>query len=231
MWGAGGVARYPKIEYLPEYLSHREPSKMGVLIKCNCAVGNRSAARNQLGVNVTPHRRIQMSKINHTAAFAALDQFAAAGDTARVALVAALVAAGIATREDAYPIVTAWAAAKEMFTWDAVAKVWVSLGNCGLIDGQKAAKGTKVLNSAHPAYEAAKTTRRRAMDAFAPAEKPATKTEAESAATVKPATKAEREAFAALQAAREALKAAEAAFALVCGSKARAKALDAALSA
>jgi hypothetical protein len=171
-----------------------------------------------------------MSKINHTAAFTALDAFALSGDQARTALVAALVAAGFVTREDAYIVVTEWAAAKEMFTWDAAAKVWVSMGNCGLVEGQKAAKGTKVLDAKHPAYEAAKTTRRRAMDAFAPADK-ADVDKAESAATVKKATKAEREAHQALQAAREALKAAEAAFALVCGSKARAKALDAALSA
>lgn len=154
-----------------------------------------------------------MSKINHTAAFVALDAFAASGDAARTALVAALVAAGYLTRESAYIVVTEWAAAR---------------CNCPMVAGQKAAKGTMVLDSASANYENAKTTRRRAMDAFAP---PVRADKAESAETVKHATKAEREAHKALQAAREALKAAEAAFTLVCGSKARAKALDAALSA
>jgi hypothetical protein len=149
-----------------------------------------------------------------TNAFNALDAFALSGDTARTALVAALVAAGFLTRESAYIVVTQWAAAR---------------CECPMIEGQKAAKGTMVLDSKSPNYENAKTTRRRAMDAFAPADKPVTK--AESAATVKKATKAERDAHQALQAAREALKAAEAAFLLVCGSKARAKALDKALSA
>lgn len=151
-----------------------------------------------------------------TQAFAVLDTFAAATDASRTALVAGLTDAGIATREEADPIVTQWASLRT---------------GCPLVDGQRKAAGRKVFDSQHPAFENARKTRQRVMDAFCPAEKPAQKEEAASAATVKKATKAEREAHQALQEARDALAAAEAAFALVCGSKARAKALDKALSA
>lgn len=156
-----------------------------------------------------------MSKaINTTAAFAAIDAFAAGIDNARITLCNALIKAGVTTREDAMPVVTAWAAQRT---------------GCPLVEGLRSAKGTMVLDSTHATYEAAKKARYRVMEAFAPAEKPANK--AESAATVKKATKAEKDAHKALQAAREALRVAEAAFVAACGSKAHAKAIDAALSA
>jgi HPt (histidine-containing phosphotransfer) domain-containing protein len=160
-----------------------------------------------------------MSKINHNAAIAALNTFAATTDAANVALVSAMRAAGVLTLEQAQPIVLEWASEKEMFT-----KQKVSLGKCGLVDGQRIAAGRKVLDSNSPAYEAAKKTYQRAMAAFEPVVR-VDKSEAESAATIKKATKAEREAHALLQAAREAWLAA-------CGGdKNRAKALDKALSA
>lgn len=108
-------------------------------------------------------------------AFAALDAFAASGDMARTTLCAALIDAGITTREEAEPIVTDWAARRT--------------GCLPLLEGQKIAKGRKVLDSKHAAYENAKTTRRRAMDAFAPAEKPARKVEPKKESL--PLTKAE----------------------------------------
>jgi len=156
-----------------------------------------------------------MSKqINTVAAFSALDAYAASLDTSRTTLCAALIKAGITTREEAMPVVTEWAAKRT---------------GCPLVEGQRIAKGTMVLDSTHATYEAAKKARYRAMEAFCPAEKSADK--AESAPTVEKATKAEKEAHKALRAAREALKVAEAAFVAACGSKARAKAIDAALSA
>ena len=159
--------------------------------------------------------RIQMSKkINTVAAFAAIDAFAASIDTSRSVLCRQLIEAGVVTREDAMPVVTAWAAQRT---------------GCPLVDGKGKAKGTMVLDSTHATYEAAKKARYRVMEAFCPAEKPADK--GESAPTVEKATKAEKEAHKALQAAREALRVAEAAFVASCGSKARAKAIDAALSA
>jgi len=170
-----------------------------------------------------------MSKINQAAAFAACDVFAGATDDARTALCASLIAAGVLTREDASPIITAWAAQKEMFTWDRVAQVWVSIGKCGLVAGQKKASGTQVLDRSHRAFDAAVKTRNRVLDAFAPTEarveRQEAAAEAEAKATKAKATKAEKAAHAALQEAR-------AAFLAACGGdKPRAKALDKALSA
>ncbi len=161
-----------------------------------------------------------MSKINHTAAILALNTFALTTQDANTALVAAMRAAGVTTLEQVQPIVLQWAAEKEMFN-----KQKVSLGKCGLVDGQRCAAGRKILDKSKPAYEAAKKTFQRAMAAFEPAERDAPAERGESAATIKKATKAEREAHAFLQAAREAWLAA-------CGGdKARARALDKALSA
>ena len=125
-----------------------------------------------------------MSKINHTAAINALDTFALTTQGANDALVAAMQAAGITTLEQVQPIVLQWASEKEMFT-----KQKVSLGKCGLVDGQRIAAGRKVLDSNSPAYEAAKKTYQRAMAAFEPAEKPAKRVEPKKEA--KPLTKAE----------------------------------------
>jgi len=182
-------------------------------------------------INGHSPEEIEMSKINQSAAFSACDAFAGATDDARAALCASLIAAGVLTREDASPIITAWAAQKEMFTWDRVAQVWVSIGKCGLVAGQKKASGTMVLDRSHRAFDAAVKTRNRVLDAFAPTEARVERQEAAAAAaeaasvTVKKATKAEREAHAVLQAAR-------AAFLAACGgNKPRAKAVDAALSA
>ena len=125
-----------------------------------------------------------MTKINTTAAFAALDQFAHVTATAGDALVAALKKAGILTYEDAYPVVTAWAGER---------------AGCPLVEGQRKAKGQMVLDSTSPAYEGAKTARRRVMDCFVPPERRAERGEAKKEA--QPLTKAE---IAALKAAIEA---------------------------
>ena len=121
--------------------------------------------------------RIQMGKkINTVAAFAAIDAFAASIDTSRTTLCRQLIEAGITTREDAMPVVTAWAAQRT---------------GCPLVDGKGKAKGTMVLDSTHATYEAAKKARYRVMEAFCPAErkepagKPADKKEA------RPLTRAE----------------------------------------
>jgi hypothetical protein len=125
-----------------------------------------------------------MSKINHTAAIAALDTFADTTQTANENLVSAMRAAGVLTLEQAQPIVLEWVSGKEMFN-----KQKVSLGKCPLVDGQRIAAGRKVLDSNHPAYEAAKKTYQRVMAAFEPAEKPAKRVEPKKEA--KPLTKAE----------------------------------------
>jgi len=131
-----------------------------------------------------------MSKINHTAAILALNTFAATTQDANDALVAAMQAAGVSTLEEVQPIVLQWASEKEMFAkkLDADGNK-VSLGKCGLVDGQRIAAGRKVLDSNSPAYEAAKKTYQRAMAAFEPAEKPAQRVEPKKEA--KPLTKAE----------------------------------------
>jgi len=172
-----------------------------------------------------------MSKaINTVAAFNALNVFASTIQGANETLVISMRAAGVLTVEDAQPLVLQWVSEKEMFAKSRDENgLPVSLGKCPLVDGQRIAAGRKVLQNPHPAYESAKKTYQRAMAAFAPAEKPADK--GESAPTVEKATKAEKEAHKALQAAREALRVAEAAFVAACGAKARAKAIDAALSA
>lgn len=116
-----------------------------------------------------------MSKqINTVAAFAAIDAFAAAIDTSRSVLCAALIKAGVVTREDAMPVVTTWAAQRT---------------GCPLVDGKGKAKGTMVLDSTHATYEAAKKARYRVMEAFCPAEKPAVKPADKKEA--KPLTRAE----------------------------------------
>lgn len=53
--------------------------------------------------------------------------------------------------EDAEPIVTEWAGQRH---------------NCPLVEGQRKAKGRKVLDSNAATYEAAKTSRRRVMEAL-----------------------------------------------------------------
>jgi len=162
-----------------------------------------------------------MTKINTTAAFSALDAFALAGDTARTTLCVSLIAAGIVTREDALPVVTAWAAER---------------CDCPLVDGQKRMKGQMVFDATSPNYSNAQKTRGRVLDAFAPTEarveRQEAAAEAEAKATKAKATKAEKAAHAALQEARKAVAEAEAAFLAACGgNKPRAKALDKALSA
>lgn len=152
-----------------------------------------------------------MSKINQSAVFAALDTYVYTTSVAADALVAALVAAGCPTREDVFPLVTEWVSVK---------------CECPLVDGQKRSKGQKVFDSASPAYWNAQKTRSRILDVITPTEARAERAEAAaSAPTKQKASKAEREAHKALQAAREAFLAA-------CGGdKARARALDKALSA
>lgn len=115
-----------------------------------------------------------MSKINHTAAVAALNTFAMAAQNANTALVAAMRRAGVTTLEDVTPIVLTWASEK---------------CHCPLVDGQRSAAGRKVLDKTHGNYEAARKTFQRAMAAFEPAEKAAQRVEAKKAA--KPLTKAE----------------------------------------
>lgn len=128
------------------------------------------------------------------------DKAKAAALAAKAALVAALAAHGITTREAAYPLATEWAA-----------KAY----NAGdLKDGERKAKGTKVLDSTNANYEAARGARTRVLNVFE-AEKAAEK--GESAPTVTPATEAEKALFAA--------------FVATCGSVARAKAVFKALAA
>lgn len=119
-------------------------------------------------------RKNEMSKINHTAAIAALNTFAATTQDANTALVAAMRAAGVTTLEQVQPIVLEWASTK---------------CKCPLVDGQRIAAGRKVLDKTSPAYEAARKTYQRAMAAFEPAEKAAQRVETKKEA--KPLTKAE----------------------------------------
>ena len=145
-----------------------------------------------------------MTKTITTAIASAFTAFVKADDkaktalaTAKTALVTALAAHGITTREEAYPLATAWAA-----------KAY----NAGeLIDGERKAKGTKVLDSTNANYEAARGGRTQVLKVFAAVvvAKPADK--AESAPTVTPTTEAE--------------KALCAAFIATCGSASRAKAV------
>jgi hypothetical protein len=84
-------------------------------------------------------------------AYLALNTFAATLQEGVTRLRQAFVSLGIGTVEDAEPIVTSWAAQRH---------------NCPLVEGRGKAKGRMVLDSSAPSYEAAKTTRRRAMDAL-----------------------------------------------------------------
>jgi hypothetical protein len=131
-----------------------------------------------------------MSKINHTAAIAALDTFADTTQTANENLVSAMRAAGVLTLEQAQPIVLEWVSGKEMFSKQKDKDGnRISLGKCSLVDGQRIAAGRKVLDSNSPAYDAAKKTYQRVMAAFEPAEKPVQRVEPKKEA--KPLTKAE----------------------------------------
>jgi len=122
------------------------------------------------------------------------DKAQAALAAAKTALVAALAAAGITTRDAAYPLATEWAA-KAYKAGD-------------LLDGERKAKGTKVLDSTNANYEAARGARTRVLKVF------------EAAAVAKPADKAET-----VAPTTEAEKALCAAFIATCGSASRAKAV------
>ncbi len=90
-------------------------------------------------------------QVNNTAIFAAFNQFAATVNGATRILRESLIAAGISAVEDAEPHATAWAAQRH---------------GCPLVDGKGKAKGRMVLDSSAPTYEAAKTSRRRVMEAL-----------------------------------------------------------------
>lgn len=84
-------------------------------------------------------------------AFAVLNTFAATLNEGVKRLRTDLIALGITTVEDAEPTVTAWAAERHA---------------CPLVDGKGKAKGRMVLDSSAASYEAAKTSRRRVMEAL-----------------------------------------------------------------
>lgn len=84
-------------------------------------------------------------------AFAVLNTFAATVNEGVKRLRTDLIALGIDSVEVAEPIVTAWASQRH---------------NCPLVDGKGKAKGRMVLDSSAPSYEAAKTSRRRVMEAL-----------------------------------------------------------------
>lgn len=84
-------------------------------------------------------------------AFAVLNTFAATLNEGVKRLRTDLIALGITTIEDAEPTVTAWAAERHA---------------CPLVDGKGKATGRKVLDSSAASYEAAKTSRRRVMEAL-----------------------------------------------------------------
>lgn len=83
--------------------------------------------------------------------FAVLNTFAATVNGATRILRESLVSLGINSVEEAEPIVTAWASERH---------------SCPLIDGKGKATGRKVLDSSGASYEAAKTSRRRVMEAL-----------------------------------------------------------------
>jgi hypothetical protein len=84
-------------------------------------------------------------------AYIALNTFATSANEAVKRLRETFIALGITTAEAAEPIVTAWASERH---------------GCPLVEGQRKAKGRMVLNASAPTYEAAKTSRRRAMEAL-----------------------------------------------------------------
>lgn len=83
--------------------------------------------------------------------FAVLNTFAATVNGATRILRESLTSLGIDSVEDAEPIVTAWAGQRH---------------GVALVEGQRKAKGRMVLDSTAAAYEAAKTSRRRVMEAL-----------------------------------------------------------------
>lgn len=89
--------------------------------------------------------------INTASVFAAFDRYAAAIDNSRATLCAALKAEGLTTREAVQPYAIEWAAKKN---------------GCPLVEGKRKAAGRVVLDRTHPAYEAARKSAQRLMDAF-----------------------------------------------------------------
>ena len=83
--------------------------------------------------------------------FAVLNTFAATVNGATRILRESMMSLGINTVEEAEPIVTAWAGQRH---------------GVALVEGQRKAKGRMVLDSAAQNYEAAKTSRRRVMEAL-----------------------------------------------------------------
>ena len=83
--------------------------------------------------------------------FAVLNTFAATVNGATRILRESLMSLGIDSVEAAEPIVTAWASERH---------------SCPLVDGKGKATGRKVLDSSGASYEAAKTSRRRVMEAL-----------------------------------------------------------------
>ncbi len=83
--------------------------------------------------------------------FAAFDAFVLTMNGATRILRESLMSLGIVSVEDAEPIVTAWAGQRH---------------GVALVEGQRKAKGRMVLDSAAQNYEAAKTSRRRVMEAL-----------------------------------------------------------------
>lgn len=96
--------------------------------------------------------------INTASVFAAFDAFASAVDNSRVALCKALRAEGLTTREAVQPYALEWAAQKN---------------GCALVEGKRCGAGKVVLDRKHPKYEAAKSSARRVMEAFAAPERKA----------------------------------------------------------
>lgn len=89
--------------------------------------------------------------INTASVFAAFDRYGKALDTSRKELCAALKAAGLMTREAVQPYALQWAAERN---------------GCPLVEGKRKASGRVVLDRTHHAYEAARKTAQRVMDAF-----------------------------------------------------------------
>ncbi len=89
--------------------------------------------------------------INTVSVFAAFDRFAASIDNSRAKLCAALKAEGLTTREAVQPYALEWAAKRN---------------GCALVEGKRKAAGRIVLDRTHPAYEAARKSAQRLMDAF-----------------------------------------------------------------
>jgi hypothetical protein len=106
------------------------------------------------------------------------DKARAALAAAKTALVAALAAAGITNREQAYPVATEWAA-----------KAYA----CETKDGERKAAGTKVLDKDHANYESARKARTRVLSVFEAEAASVQKTE--SAPTENPATEAQKALF------------------------------------